>query len=108
MKLNPFIKAARRMAEAGGKIECGLYFHYPFCVSKCPYCHFSSVLYESELHRLWLQRIEQEIDLLARFLACYLRIDTIYFGGGTPSLLGPEEIQLLISRIKQKLEVEAQ
>ncbi|MDI6845166.1 MAG: radical SAM family heme chaperone HemW [Candidatus Saccharicenans sp.] len=96
------------MSEAGGKIESGLYLHYPFCVSKCPYCHFSSVLYESELHRMWLQRIEQEINLLARFLACYLRIDTVYFGGGTPSLLGPEEVQLLISRIKQKLEVEAE
>jgi len=107
MKLNPFFQAARRMAETGCQIKAGLYIHYPFCISKCPYCHFYSLLYDSELHELWLRRIQQEIDSLACFLGSFLVIDTIYFGGGTPSLLRPEELHQLISRIRQRLEVKA-
>ncbi|MGB9907595.1 MAG: radical SAM family heme chaperone HemW [Candidatus Saccharicenans sp.] len=84
-----------------GKSKTGLYLHYPFCQSKCVYCHFSSFVFEPALHRKWLSAIEREIEQVAAHLADYLVIDTIYFGGGSPSLLAPGEVLSLLLALKQ-------
>lgn len=75
----------------------GIYLHIPFCKKACHYCdfHFStSVLYKDEM----LAAIRSEINLQKNFLDDQ-QIETIYFGGGTPSLLTADEIQLLLDKI---------
>jgi len=75
----------------------GIYIHIPFCKQACHYCdfHFStSLTYKAEL----LKALQQEIGLQKDFLNNET-IETIYFGGGTPSLLEGEEINRLISTI---------
>lgn len=75
----------------------GIYIHIPFCKKACYYCdfHFStSLAYKAEL----IQALQQEIKLQKGFLSGET-IETIYFGGGTPSLLKNEEINLLIKTI---------
>jgi oxygen-independent coproporphyrinogen-3 oxidase len=75
----------------------GIYLHIPFCKQACHYCdfHFStSLTYKPEL----IKALLQEIALQKNFLKDET-IETIYFGGGTPSLLTGEEINLLIDKI---------
>lgn len=75
----------------------GVYFHIPFCKQACHYCdfHFSTALqYKSEL----LKAMLHEISLQATFLG-NKTIETLYFGGGTPSLLNEDEINLLIDTL---------
>jgi oxygen-independent coproporphyrinogen-3 oxidase len=75
----------------------GIYLHIPFCKQACHYCdfHFSTSLnYKDHL----LNALQQEIHLQKGFLGSET-IETIYFGGGTPSLLGGEEISKLIDII---------
>ncbi|MDE6092439.1 MAG: radical SAM family heme chaperone HemW [Ruminococcus sp.] len=74
----------------------GIYIHVPFCVKKCSYCDFYSVSYEKDIS-------EKYIDAVIRNLRYYSdkkRItDTVYFGGGTPSLLSPEQITRILCEI---------
>jgi oxygen-independent coproporphyrinogen-3 oxidase len=75
----------------------GLYVHVPFCKSKCPYCGFYSNT-EISLIPLWLNAFEQE-------LACYKSqfdpFDTVYLGGGTPSILGPDSLARILHAISE-------
>jgi len=76
----------------------GIYIHIPFCVEKCAYCNFFSVT-DLSLREKYLAALFKEM----RFRADYLQhqtIDTLYFGGGTPSLLYPETIEQIIREIK--------
>jgi oxygen-independent coproporphyrinogen-3 oxidase len=75
----------------------GIYLHIPFCKQACHYCdfHFSTSLkYKDEL----IEALIKEIQLQKKYLSGET-IDTIYFGGGTPSLLNQSEISLLINTI---------
>ena len=68
----------------------GLYLHWPFCQSKCPYCDFNSHVAAS--HRPWTagQRpIWHEIDRAARETEGRV-LNSVFFGGGTPSLMSPD------------------
>ena len=81
----------------------GIYLHIPFCKKACHYCdfHFStSPQYKDQM----LQALSQEIDLRKNYLAGET-IETIYFGGGTPSLLSADELQILIGAITDLYEV---
>jgi len=75
-----------------------LYFHIPFCKKKCPYCQFYSLYHREELEKTYLFAIKEHINLYRRVLD-QNNIVSIYFGGGTPSLMNPlffEEILNLI------------
>ena len=75
----------------------GIYIHIPFCKQACHYCdfHFStSPVYKDEL----VKALIKEVDLQKDFLGSE-SIETIYFGGGTPSILSGEEINLLIGAV---------
>ncbi len=79
------------------KSMAGIYIHIPFCKQACYYCdfHFSTSLkYKDEL----LQALVKEIQLQKNYLKGET-IETIYFGGGTPSLLSADEINLLINTV---------
>lgn len=78
-----------------------LYFHIPFCNRKCPYCHFY-VIPNSERHKeQLLTSLLQEWELIKEKLQDS-PITSIYFGGGTPTLFGPEPIFQLIDLVKHK------
>jgi len=75
----------------------GLYIHTPFCIRKCPYCDFYSAppRSEEELDR-YVQGILTALESWSRRYPC--TADTLYFGGGTPSLLGGERLAAVIRR----------
>jgi len=75
----------------------GIYLHIPFCEHKCIYCDFYSI--ESLEHTTrFLTALDREIVLSAGFTG-EEKIETIYFGGGTPSILSPKDIERILSRI---------
>jgi oxygen-independent coproporphyrinogen-3 oxidase len=73
----------------------GIYIHIPFCRRKCHYCNFFS-LASQKLKEPFLQALKKEIEQTRSYLGNEL-VNTIYFGGGTPSLYRPGELQELIT-----------
>ena len=78
----------------------GLYLHVPFCLSKCPYCDFYSLPLTPDRQEAYLTAMEQAMDRWAERLAAREesppQADTLYIGGGTPSLLGGKGVTRLI------------
>ena len=75
------------MAENG----FGLYIHWPYCLSKCPYCDFNSHIAGTVDHSLWAEMYCREMETLARRSGRKgLTLDSIFVGGGTPSLMSPD------------------
>ena len=86
------------MAE-GGQSGFGLYLHWPFCEAKCPYCDFNSHVAARIDHEAWLQAYLREIDRYAALLPGR-RLDTVFLGGGTPSLMQPRVVDRILDRIR--------
>ncbi len=76
-----------------------LYIHIPFCSRKCPYCHFYSVADRETLKDRFLNALAIEIDRWSELLL-QRQIVSIYFGGGTPFLFGPDRIGTILNRLK--------
>ncbi|ATX64704.1 radical SAM family heme chaperone HemW [Roseinatronobacter bogoriensis] len=76
----------------------GLYIHWPFCQSKCPYCDFNSHVATSIDQDAWARAYLAEIDRVAEETKGRL-LNTVFFGGGTPSLMKPELVATLLDRI---------
>ena len=81
-------------------IERGIYLHIPFCRGKCPYCDFYSLRADASQMEEYTRALEARIAASPRFAA-----DTVYFGGGTPSLLGGERIARLLSAVRTHFDV---
>lgn len=77
----------------------GLYIHWPFCQSKCPYCDFNSHVAGRIDQGRWLQAYLAEIDRAAQDTAG-LRLRSVFFGGGTPSLMDPETVFAILDRVR--------
>lgn len=79
-------------------MSISIYIHYPFCRSKCPYCDFNSYcnlnIEEEELIKAYLNEIEYYKDIIKDKI-----IDTIYFGGGTPSLMSEKLLSNIMNKI---------
>jgi oxygen-independent coproporphyrinogen III oxidase len=80
-----------------------LYVHIPFCASRCPYCDFATAPATSALRSRYLAALGAEIAREGAALG-RPRITTAFFGGGTPSLLDPDEIAALADRIAQSFD----
>ncbi len=91
------------MAITGKDIS--LYFHIPFCSSICPYCHFYKIFYKPKLGYKYLQAIKNHIDIVRSILKNN-NIVSIYFGGGTPSLLDTEILKKILTFINPPLNIE--
>ena len=79
--------------KQGVRIDCaGLYIHIPFCINKCPYCDFFSIT-DHSLKSPLLKALGMEMSMVDSRDAIF---NTIYMGGGTPSVLDPDEIEQLI------------
>lgn len=82
----------------------GLYVHIPFCSSRCSYCDFATGIYQTELAERYVRALTQEIRT-ARVAG--ERVDTIYFGGGTPSLLAPSQLERILASLFENFAVDA-
>ncbi|WP_262692386.1 radical SAM family heme chaperone HemW [Kordiimonas aestuarii] len=82
------------------KGPAAIYVHWPFCLKKCPYCDFNSHVRDEVSHDRWRAALVREIDT---FAAHYpgLEASSIFFGGGTPSLMEPETVAAVIERVRR-------
>ena len=78
----------------------GLYLHIPFCVKKCDYCDFSSFALEGSLEA-YVCALIREIELTADSELNRLTFDSVFFGGGTPSLLSGEQMQRIMRALHE-------
>lgn len=89
-------------------MSAGLYIHIPFCRHKCLYCDFYS---ETDLHRMerFLYALHREMDRYAEHpLFSTTKIPTLYVGGGTPSLLSPDQLSHIIQHVNEVFQVSPQ
>lgn len=78
----------------------GLYLHIPFCRQKCHYCNFYSVPISQKFHHSFLDDLKKEIQLYADdSFWRELTFETVYLGGGTPSILAPTEIEDILAEL---------
>ena len=82
--------------------QAGLYIHIPFCRSRCSYCDFATGLYQAETAERYVRALVAEISASPTAGA---RVDTIYFGGGTPSALAPEQIAHILAAARENLSI---
>lgn len=80
--------------------KAGLYFHIPFCKNKCPYCDFYSVKYSKGYAHLYTERVIEEIKKYGG------SFDTVYFGGGTPSIIEPELTGKILSAAREQFDID--
>ena len=87
----------------------GIYIHFPYCVHKCFYCDFYS-LEDFSTMNIFTEYLLKEIELATdKFFQTKQSIDTIYFGGGTPSLINPSHLEkilnfiMLVKKLKLRL-----
>src|SRR5262245_60836087 len=71
----------------------GLYLHIPFCQALCSYCNFNRGLFDASLKARYVRALRKEVEDAGDGRAA----DTVFFGGGTPSLLEPTEVRDLIT-----------
>ncbi len=89
------------------------YIHLPFCKTKCPYCDFASEAISPQEHKdrskQYLNRLLEELDIRMEMLQASKRhrLNTIFFGGGTPSLEPPEHIAIIIEKLSQYFDIAA-
>jgi len=85
----------------------GIYVHVPFCVRKCGYCDFYSVADGEEARDGFPALVEREMDLLLREFPeeGSVPADTVYFGGGTPTVLGSDRLNRLLAAIRSRFPV---
>ncbi len=79
-----------------------LYIHYPWCVRKCPYCDFNS--HENGDKRGYIENLLKDLDQDLNYVQGRT-IDSIFIGGGTPSLMSVEELEQLFIGLKSRLEL---
>lgn len=106
--LNPHVLTAWNLTSTDGDMTVhkevpalfGIYIHWPFCASKCPYCDFNSHVRESIDHAAWEKSYLREIEYYAG-LTKGRTVHSVFFGGGTPSLMAPETVASLIAAIRK-------
>ncbi|WP_168719922.1 radical SAM family heme chaperone HemW [Thermosulfurimonas marina] len=89
-------------ATANPEARAGLYIHIPFCRAKCPYCDFYSVTHPLE-EDSFLSALLTEAKLWSEFWPRDLPLETLYVGGGTPSLLSPRFYERLLEGLAEAL-----
>ncbi len=80
-----------------------LYIHVPFCLSKCAYCDFNSIVYAHDLAGRYIAALEREMTLRGEGLVP----ETIYIGGGTPTCLPPEQLRKLLAGVRRHFDTDA-
>ena len=83
----------------------GIYIHWPYCISKCPYCDFNSHKLTNYDPNVWLKAYKNQIKFFKKYFAIQdiknIKLSSIFFGGGTPSLMQPELVEQILSYINK-------
>ena len=79
--------------------QAGIYIHVPFCAVRCPYCDFYSLRYDRNAAERYTEAVCRNLNALPAGLPC----DTVYFGGGTPSLLPPAHIARMLHTLRARV-----
>lgn len=87
------------------KQELGLYLHIPFCIRKCAYCDFLSWAASSEKQEMYVQALVKEIQSYKEIAENY-RVPTVFLGGGTPSVIKPEQTARIMEAVQETFAVE--
>ena len=85
------------LSSAEAPTGLALYVHWPFCLSKCPYCDFNSHVRESVNQAQWRGALLRELDHFSALLP-RAQVTSVFFGGGTPSLMPSETAGAVIDR----------
>ena len=83
-----------------------LYVHVPFCSAKCTYCDFNSYAGQDSLMRPYADAVAREAALWSPYVAGR-RVETVFFGGGTPSLLPLPEMEAVVTALKANFDIES-
>lgn len=86
------------MAEDWRNGGFGLYIHWPFCEAKCPYCDFNSHVSKFIDQKQWLNSYLAELDRTASLTPNRV-LNSVFFGGGTPSLMAPETVSAILDKV---------
>jgi oxygen-independent coproporphyrinogen III oxidase len=86
--------------------RAGVYIHVPFCRARCSYCDFATGTYEGALAERYVRAVAREVEASAA-AGARAEVDTIYFGGGTPSLLTPAQLSHLLDAVGRRFRVRA-
>ena len=84
----------------------GIYVHWPFCQSKCPYCDFNSHVRGGIDHARWARALVSQVDRLVERVPGR-KVDSIFFGGGTPSLMAPATVADVIAAVRRRWDLSA-
>ena len=84
--------------------HAGVYIHIPFCRSHCSYCDFATGMYEGELAERYVSSLITEIARWSE-VETLPAVDTIYLGGGTPSLLTPSQVERIVKSVHDRFEI---
>jgi oxygen-independent coproporphyrinogen III oxidase len=85
-------------------MNAGVYIHIPFCRSRCSYCDFATGMYENNAAERYTAALVREIQNWKQPPRVE-KVDTIYFGGGTPSMMSAEQIETILSAVSKHFEV---
>jgi putative oxygen-independent coproporphyrinogen III oxidase len=94
------LPAREGLGEGASAASVALYVHWPFCVTKCPYCDFNSHVRESVDQAAWRDALLTDLAFEAARLPGR-RLASIFFGGGTPSLMPPATVAAIIEAAQQ-------
>ena len=87
--------------------KLGLYIHIPFCIRKCPYCDFfSEKIYSKEIVDKYVEALIHELSLYSELTSNRL-VETIYIGGGTPTLFSPKKIDQILNAVNKFFTISA-
>jgi oxygen-independent coproporphyrinogen-3 oxidase len=86
--------------------RAGIYIHIPFCRARCSYCDFATGTYEGATAKAYVRAVAREIEAFESADA-HAEVDTIYFGGGTPSLLTPAQVSDVLASVRRRFNVAA-
>jgi oxygen-independent coproporphyrinogen III oxidase len=84
--------------------RAGIYIHIPFCRARCSYCDFATGTYEGALADAYVRALAKEIES-SDSAAEDAEADTVYFGGGTPSLLTPAQVEHIMAAVHQRFNI---
>ena len=83
------------------QMTAGLYLHFPFCTHRCGYCDFYTVADREAVIPVYLDALHREVDLYSSHPDCSdLTFSTLYFGGGTPSLMSVAQLSEIIRKLE--------
>lgn len=105
--MSPFRRARFSPCSSMMKTKLGLYIHIPFCAQRCAYCDFLLFPHAERFHMPYMTNLEREIERFgAERIASRFTVDSIFIGGGTPTLMPPDALKRLFGTLRATFEID--